>query len=529
MTPRTMERIDAALEGCLGPDEFQQLQDELRQDPVALDHWCRQAEIHGRLEWELSSATVTFPVMPAGRSRTVWPRWSAAAAVAALVTIGALAGFWIGKQNPAPPPLAATPPALRIAGETVGRLTAADSPRWVGTAPAAGDWLSTGTLELVSGGAELTFDCGATLQLRGPARLHLASPTRAMLESGGATVDIPRQAYGFVFETPSAEISRRISRFSVTLDKDGHADIRVLDGQVQLTGKFGDFQTLDLAKDKAVRVNSDGSLAFGVDPGGSPVIARLPETVDLLPSWFLHWSFDEADIAKGRFAETGIHSGLGGPFPAQVHLARADADISLVSGRFGNAVRMNGQHGFLATGFPGFAGSGPRSVAFWVRIDPDTPSSLAYSFLSWGVKNTAGGGKWQLGWNTGADNSGTIGAIRTEVELGYHVGSTNLRTGRWHHVACVFSGEGEADVAKEVRHYVDGRLEATTAVKSRRVDTQTTGGQALPLSFGRRLDPDTMHRTYRGELDEIYLFPCALTPKQIEQLYRNNRPPDLRR
>jgi len=30
-------------------------------------------------------------------------------------------------------------------------------------------------------------------------------------------------------------------------------------------------------------------------------------------------------------------------------------------------------------------------------------------------------------------------------------------------------------------------------------------------------------------MDEIYLFPSALTPEQIEQLHAENRPPSLRR
>jgi hypothetical protein len=523
MNPRTMERIDAALDGSLDEEEFRALQDELRDDPAAFDHWCRQAEIHGRLEWELTHATASLPAL----SKKIAPRWSPWAAAAALLAAGLGLGLWAGRREPAA--IAGTAPQQLGIGETVGRLTATESAQWSGTAPATGDWLTTGTLDLSAGSAELTFDCGATVKLRGPARLHLTSPTRAMLESGSATVDIPRQAYGFVFETPSTEISRRMSRFAVAVERDGHSEIHVLEGQIQLSGKLGDLQTLDLAKDKAVRVSGDGSLVPGTRYDAEQLTFSLPESADLLPEWFLHWGFDAADTTAGTFAETGKHPDLGASFPAQVHLAHANADIALVPGRFGNAVRMNGQHGFLATGFPGFSGDSPRSVAFWVKIDPDTPNSLAYSFLSWGTKNPEGGGKWQLGWNPGNDNAGTVGAIRTEVELGYHVGSTNLRGGRWHHVACVFTGGENAGVARDVRHYVDGRLEATTAVRERAVNTRVTGEKALPLSFGRRLDPDSDFRTFRGEMDEIYLFPCALTPEQIERLYLENRPPALRR
>jgi hypothetical protein len=189
---------------------------------------------------------------------------------------------------------------------------------------------------------------------------------------------------------------------------------------------------------------------------------------------------------------------------------------------------MNGQRGFLATDFPGFSGASPRSISFWVRIPPDTPETLAYSFLSWGTKDVQGG-KWQMGWNTGNDNPGTVGALRTEVQGGYHIGSTDLRSGRWHHLVCVFTGGTGADVASHVRHYIDGRLDPTTAILSKAVDTRTSGNNVLPLTLGRRLEGDSYYRTFSGELDEVYLFPTALTPEQIEQLYRENHPPGLRR
>lgn len=526
MNQRTIERIDAALDGTLDAREFEALQEELRGDPAALDHWCRQSALHGRLEWELSEqAAAVLPLPAPAKPRKILPRWIAAAALL-------LGGVGIGLLIPHSSkrdqgPVSRSSPVY--VGETVGRITAARDASWRGTSPAPGEWVHTGVLELASGSAEIAFDCGATVRLKGPARLHLSSPTRAMLESGKATIDIPRQAYGFVFETPTTEISRRMSRFAVAVEDDGHSEIHVLNGQIQLSGKLGDLETLDLGKDKAVRVNEDGSLAPATRYEAEQITTSFPESADLLPEWYLHWSFDGGDTNAGTFRETGIHPQFDTPFDGQVHLAHPDAAVSLVPGRFGNAMKMNGQRGFLSTDYPGFSGNSPRTVAFWARIDPDTPETLAYSFLSWGIKDKAGGGKWQLGWNTGNDNPGKVGAIRTEVELGYQIGSTDLRTGRWHHVVSVFSGGADADVATHVRHYVDGRLDPTTAVLPRKVDTRISEKASVPFTLGRRLDQGDFYRTFSGELDEVYLFPTALTPEQIEQLYRENRPPQLRR
>lgn len=526
MNRHTMERIDAALDGGLDAAEFAVLQEELREDPAALDHWCKQAEIHGRLQWELAAESAPI-AMPAAKRRRFLPHWAAAAAL----LLGGAGIGWLAKHDkPAasvaiPPP----PPAIPYGSETVGRITGSDAAQWAGKTHAVGDWIGTGALDLTAGSAVFTFDCGASVQLRAPARMHLTSPTRALLESGTATVDIPEQAYGFVFETPTTEISRRMSRFALAVDDDGHTEIHVLEGQIQLSGKLRDLTTSDLGKNAALRVDKGGSVVTGTRYRAEQLTTALPESADLLPEWYLHWGFDALDTKAGTFGETGKHRDPGPSFEAQVHLSHRDAEVSLVPGRFGNAVRMNGQRGFLATEYPGIAGNQPRSIAFWVKIEPDTPDSLAYSFLSWGMKNPEGGGKWQLGWNRGNDNSGVVGAIRTEVELGYHVGSTDLRSGRWHHVVSVFSGGPGSDIANHVRHYVDGRLEATTAVLSKPVDTKVSDPKSLPLTIGRRLDVDDYFRNLRGEMDEVYVFPSALTPEQIERLYRENQPPELRR
>ncbi|WP_035611979.1 LamG domain-containing protein [Haloferula sp. BvORR071] len=524
MNRRTMERIDGALDGDLDAAEFAALQEELREDPAALDHWCRQAEIHGRLEWELAAGEPPIALQKPSKS-PLMARWGAAAAILA----GGMALGWILGHSHAPAPAVATKPAVNISygTETVGRITASEGTTWTGKPYAVGDWIGTGPVELSAGTVGITFDCGAAVQVTGPAKLHLTSPTRALLESGKATVDIPGQAYGFVFETPTTEISRRMSRFALAVDVDGHTEIHVLDGQIQLSGKLRDLGTPELGKNSSLQVDKGGSVVKGTRYRPEQLTTSLPESADLLPEWFMHWGFDTLDTKTGIFDETGKQREGEPKFPAQVHLSHPDAEVSLVPGRFGNAVRMNGQRGFLATDFPGISGSSPRTIAFWVRIDPDTPEVQAYSFLSWGTKE--GGAKWQLSWNRGNDNSGVVGAIRTEVELGFHVGSTNLKTGRWHHVVSVFSGGDNPDVASQVRHYVDGRLEGTTAVLSRQVDTKTSGEKAVPLTIGRRLDTDDYFRTFRGEMDEVYLFPSALTPEQIERLYRDNQAPELRR
>ena len=86
-------------------------------------------------------------------------------------------------------------------------------------------------------------------------------------------------------------------------------------------------------------------------------------------------------------------------------------------------------------------------------------------------------------YRKGAENAKKAGFDGVEIHgaNGYLLdqflqSSTNLRTGRWHHVACVFSGEGEADVLGKVgRIVVARRGEGAGAAFLRRAGGEDVG------------------------------------------------------
>jgi hypothetical protein len=521
MKRHTLEQIDACLEGSLDEEGFASLQQELRENPDALDHYCRQAEIHGRLQWELGEPAQSLfrEATPAQRLPLPFSLKLAAAAVLALSAL-----FTFHLTRPATTAGTQAPPAPESA--TLGRITRSLNAEWASHPHEPGDWIGPGTFRLTAGSVEITFDCGATVLIEGNSTLTLSSPTRARLESGKATVDIPAQARGFVLETPSTLLSQHNSRFGVAVDGDGSAEVHVLQGRVELNGKWGDLSSLMLGKNKPVRVNRQGILLAGERYRADQFPVRPPPGPELLPAWYLHWSFDTAATTRDTFRDSGPRPPQMPTFPAEVRLTGTQASVSLIPGRFGNAVQFNGNDAFLATAFPGIAGNSPRTIAFWIRIPEDTSELFAYSILSWGTPQA--GGKWQIGWNTGFDNSGLRGAIRTEVQGGFQIGSTNLVNGRWHHVAIVFPGGADSSNSRHIRHYINGTLEPSTALKSHPVNTRIDGSSALPLSIGRRIESDAYFRTFKGDLDELYILPTALTPEQIQALHDANSPPATR-
>jgi hypothetical protein len=132
-------------------------------------------------------------------------------------------------------------------------------------------------------------------------------------------------------------------------------------------------------------------------------------------------------------------------------------------------------------------------------------------------------GRWQVAWNNDQDQ-GTSGAPRVEFADGFVIGATDLRDGRWHHLAVVCLAGPKANVATHVRIYVDGRLEALTGRHPRRIDSPTTAAAARPLTLGRHLGqgPGREAMFFEGDLDEVHVFDGALLPGQITRLMKRN-------
>jgi hypothetical protein len=173
---------------------------------------------------------------------------------------------------------------------------------------------------------------------------------------------------------------------------------------------------------------------------------------------------------------------------------------------------------------PGTGGSPKRTAACWLRLQPDdtTPLSTSNGIIAWGVKRSSA--KWQVTCNFD-QNQGTIGAPRVEFGDGFVIGSTDLRDGRWHHLAVVCLGGPKANVANHVRIYLDGHLESLSGRRPRRSDGESTPITARPLTLGRYLGREASY--FHGDLDEVHIFEGALLPGQITRLMKRNslRPP----
>lgn len=540
MKPDITQLIGETLDKTISAEDFASLQDHLRHDPDALRDYCEQSEIYGRLTWELKVKPETVAHITAQSTtipaRSIWqsPRMLivGATAIAAAITLTAV--YWILQTaNPTASTLVVTASphdpskisdVTTAPGLSLARITNMQEAHWQDKALNIGSWLTSGTIHLLSGQAEITFDSGARVVLQGPAKLECLTPRFASLIQGKGVVHIPKQAEGFLMKTPFNTFSNQSCSFALAVDDEG-AEIHVFKGHIKAAPRNNSSLAQTLNASQSLRLNQSSLLASNTLRYTSTAFQQeIPISKHSPEATFLRWSFDSMTL--DTFPETGHHERA--HYPAKVQqLSRisGEAQAQSIKGKFGRALRFNGQGSYLSTQFPGISGTSERTVACWVRIPKNSQPQHAYSIFSWGEPQSHTGTKWQIAWNRGTDNTGTYGAIRTEFGGGFVIGSTNLRDGRWHHITSVYLGELDGDVATQVLHYIDGKLESATASKHQKINTRTSNLKNSLAYIGRRLENDEFFTSFKGDIDELHVFPAALTPHQIQALYRHNQTP----
>jgi hypothetical protein len=176
------------------------------------------------------------------------------------------------------------------------RLVAVDC-EWVDRklALATGALLPAGQkLELASGMVEIVFQCGADVKLQGPAIFEIQSTNSSYLTMGwlSARADTPR-AHGFTVHSRTASTVDLGTEFTVMASADGHSQIRVVDGAVDVRFVSG-LQSRRLGAGQSLEVEpGTPSVIARIEPGDGTPAFRFP-TIEP-PS-----NHDYADASQGH-------------------------------------------------------------------------------------------------------------------------------------------------------------------------------------------------------------------------------------
>ena len=454
--------ISAWHDNDLLPEQQDRLVSRLEDEPASRRAFLQAAEFEAMMHLELPDSVAHFPT-PVRAWYRAPSAWLAAAACLALA-----ASLLVNTGKPGTPgpqivdsgiqPLE----SLIVDSTPVARITALNNVIIKGAAqpPALNTLLAPGPLVLEAGSIELTFFSGARVNFRAPGELFLKSDFEATLYRGKLTAQVPTQAIGFTVRTPTGQLRDLGTSFAMSVDDSGQTDIHVLDGKVEARA-IGTTTWVTLKKSQATRI-ADGALTpIQFRAGGWPARPKTQRNRPLPAS--VHWTLD--GFTGGQTLDAaGIH-----PLWMDSDGSKALRSDRLISGVKGQALSFNGKDQSAFSTYRGISGNGPRAVSFWVSIPPDAPHRYPNGIVSWG--STKESSKWQVCWNNG--DQGTIGAPRVEFGNGYIIGTTDLRDGTWHHVAVVYLGGSDSDVASHVKLYVDGRLETLSGRRGQFIRTDT--------------------------------------------------------
>lgn len=523
MNDEIRDLLARALSGDLSPPESDRLLAICRADEEVRTEFARLAvtdrllqAVHAEVSPSVAAREVMerlAPTIPFERERLVgqvarknwWsvygPKLAWAAGVVLLLSLGSWATFqW----------------------RSVATVARTESATWSGEPCEVGGGLRRGqSVSLKKGLVEVKFRNGAVVVVEGPAEFEIRSKTEAFLHRGRAVARVPEQARGFVIDSPRGRLVDLGTEFGIAVGETGETEVHVLEGRVEaeLAGRS---KPVELRTAEAMRVASNGTTWMAADE--TAFVTEMPPRAEDAPG-FIHWTFDEG---KGI---TARNSGRG--------LADEEAHLTLKSfspegavpawkpGVFGTALEFNGVSSFAECRYPGISGRQSRTIAAWVRVPADFREIEGYGMVGWGMVSPPGRA-WQLSANPLAAD-GAIGRLRIGASEGAVVGTTDLRDGKWHHVAAVMYGGARANTATHVLLYVDGNLEPASRKGVREIvtDTENAGhGIFAGRNIGYRGQPLNQMQGgafFRGSVDEIFIVAAALSQEQIQTVMRENR------
>lgn len=384
-------------------------------------------------------------------------------------------------------------------------------------------------IEIENGLLELAFSTGVNLVLNGPVDFEITGVNSGYLHRGRVVVEvINEQGKGFTIDGPSGRLIDLGTKFGVSVDGEGEMEVHVIEGIVDAVPKVG--EKTRLVANEAMRLTEDDAQLLD-RADAAAFFTQMPPETSSLPS-YVRWGFDEEDgqvcfdtgyqLGEGNAEAEFKLSPQGGSFPARI------------PGRFSNAIHLGGS-GYLHSNFRGIAGTGPRTVAFWVKVPKDFHKKEGFGVVSWG-SYAKHGSAWQVAINSRVKD-GPMGRLRIGTNGGEVIGETDLRDGEWHHCAVVLYGDqdGKPNTATHILLYVDGRIESASRKSVLPVDTvlenernQNSRGIWIGRNMGNATNgtfAGVYGKFFRGSVDELIICNTALSFAEINLLKNENKMP----
>jgi hypothetical protein len=316
----------------------------------------------------------------------------------------------------------------------------------------------------------------------------------------------------FVVKTRQLRIVDLGTEFGVLASSSLDEEVHVEQGLVRVEPLQPDLDPVELVSGQALRANGIG-VVRRIPFTTAGFLTRLPSTVP-----YLHWTFDEP--SDDQFPSSGV-----GIEEAVMDVYSLDEGVELsaetTNGRFGGALEMSREASFARSSFLGIEGDLARSVALWVKAEPQVNGEgRSRTLVAWGLV-TDRGTKWRLSVKASGTRIGTIwgGSWATS----WLPEGKTVFDGDWHHLAYVYTGRSTPEGHPEIIHYFDGEaLEVRHLGGVSQINTECSAKPSRPLTLGAQINWKPPRDTLIGAIDELYVFRGALNGRQVRSLYEFN-------
>jgi hypothetical protein len=249
-------------------------------------------------------------------------------------------------------------------------------------------------------------------------------------------------------------------------------DVRLYPSRCIVSHRSGDFAKVDYVEDCVINYRELEVMANEWLGSGYEITPVNPGTTNLAA----HYTFDGStnDSAGGHH---GTANGLPG----------------YASGKFGQAILLDGVDDIVTVGPVGISGAAPRTIAGWVK--PNATSAIPDWTGIFGFVGPDSGTRENMSFNMQRRGDAdylcidVYGWVQNIVELDLE----------WHHLVATYDGT-------TIRWYGDGRLVGN---EDRTLDTRDE------FQMGKRADNDNY---FPGYIDEVYIYGRALSDVEIAWL-----------
>ena len=194
-----------------------------------------------------------------------------------------------------------------------------------------------------------------------------------------------------------------------------------------------------------------------------------------------------------------VSSGGTGKTTHEMQLVSTFTNSSLVSGKTGSALRLDGIDDYVEVpGYFGIGRSNPRTVSLWVKTTAVGASNII--LVQWGTDEV--GRLWSV--YLGDGRMPAVSISRYGV-----YGRRKVSDGQWHHIAAVLEKTVQSDYS-QIKLYIDGVLDSQTG------NLLVNTAQTTPLRMG------TLEGRSSGAeclLDEVCIYNRALSAEELDSAY----------